>query len=74
MRVWISDISDQGSHFKNELTRDLRRAHHHFVAALCPWTNGTVEAANRAVLRVYRAMLAEWKMPTRAWPRLTPLV
>ncbi len=70
VRVWVSD---QGSHFKNELIRELG-AHHHFVTAFCPWANGTVEAANRAVLRVFRTMLAEWKMPTRAWPRLTPLV
>jgi hypothetical protein len=42
--------------------------------ALCPWANGTVEVTNRAVLRVFRAMLTEWKMPTNAWPRLTPLV
>jgi hypothetical protein len=74
VRVWVSD---QGSHFKNEVIRDLQHvlgAHHHFVAALCPWANGTVEAANRAVLRVFRAMLAEYRMPTSAWPRLTPLV
>jgi hypothetical protein len=39
VRVWVSD---QGSHFKNEVIRDLQHvlgAHHHFVAALCPWAN-----------------------------------
>ncbi len=46
VRVWVSD---QGSHFKNEVIRDLEHvlgAHHHFVTELCPWTNG------------------EWKCPT----------
>ncbi len=74
VRVWVSD---QGSHFKNEVIKDVQHvlgAQHHFVTALCPWANGTVEAANRAVLRVFRALLSEWKMPMTAWPRLTLLV
>jgi hypothetical protein len=74
VRAWVPD---QGSHFKNDVIRDLQHvlgAHHHFVTALSPWANGPVEAANRAVLRVFPVMLAEWKIPTNAWPRLTPLV
>jgi hypothetical protein len=74
VRVWVSDLR---SHFTNEVIRDLPYvlgAHHHFVTALCSWANGTVEAANGAVLRVFRAMLAEWKMPTNVWPRQMPVV
>jgi hypothetical protein len=70
-------ITDQGSHFKNHVIASLQHAlgaHHHFTTARCPWSNGTVEVVNRSVLRVFRALLAEWRMPTSDWTRLTPLV
>ncbi|KAE8999859.1 hypothetical protein PR001_g18944 [Phytophthora rubi] len=46
-------VSDQGTHFKNQLIGSLRRlfgAQHHFVTAYCPWANGSVEVVNRLVL------------------------
>jgi hypothetical protein len=70
-------VSDQGSHFKNHVTRGLQHAlgaHHHFVTAHCPWANGTVEVANRCVLRVFRSLLSEWRLDVSEWTRLAPLV
>lgn len=72
--VWVTD---QGSHFKNHVVRGLQHAlgaHHHFVTAYCPWANGTVEAANRCVLRVFRSLLSEWRLDASEWMRLAPLV
>ena len=42
VRQWISD---RGTHFKNEVVRQLKEktnSMHHFTLAYCPWTNGTV--------------------------------
>jgi hypothetical protein len=72
--VWVSD---QGSHFKNHVVRGLQHAlgaHHHFVTAHCPWANGTVEVANRCILRVFRSLLSEWRLAVDQWKRLVPLV
>ena len=74
VRQWVSD---QGTHFKNEIMEQLRKllgAGHHFVTAYCPWANGTVEVVNRVVLGMLRAMLSELKKPVTAWPELLPLV
>jgi transposase InsO family protein len=72
--IWITD---QGSNFKNELVKEVLHvlgAHHHFTTALCPWDNGSMEVVNRTVLRLFRALLHEWRMPIGEWPRLTRLV
>ena len=68
MRVWISD---QGSHFKNELMSILAKeysVHHHFVTAYTPWANGTVERCMREVRRSCEALLAELKLAPQDWP------
>ena len=70
-------VSDQGSHFKNHVVKGLQHAlgaHHHFVTAHCPWANGTVEVANRCILRVFRSLLSEWRLAVDQWERLVPLV
>ena len=72
--VWVSD---QGSHFKNHVVQGLQHAlgaHHHFVTAHCPWANGTVEVANRCILRAFRSLLSEWRLAADQWERLVPLV
>lgn len=72
--VWVSD---QGSHFKNHVVKALQHAlgaHHHFVTAQCPWANGTVEVANRCILRTFRSLLSEWRLAVDQWERLVPLV
>lgn len=66
---WI--ISNQGSHFKNELIKGLTdqfRVSHHFTTAYTPWANGTVERVCREVLRAYRALQSEWRLTPQDWP------
>lgn len=54
---WL--VSDQGSHFKNQLLRQLTselRTAHHFTTAYSPWANGTVERVCWEVLRACTAL------------------
>lgn len=70
-------VSDQGTHFKNEVVRGLRektRGSHHFTLAYCPWTNGTVEVVCRELVRVLRALLSEFQLPFTSWPDVVPMV
>jgi len=70
-------VSDQGAHFKNQVVDALCKlwgAQHHFVTAYCPWANGTVEVANRMLLRVLKSMLSEKKLKTNQWPIVLPMV
>ena len=73
-KLWISD---QGTHFKNQLMCDLRRllgADHHFVTAGVPWANGTIERVNVEVLRIIRALISEFKLSHLEWFKLLPLI
>ena len=70
-------VSDRGTHFKNQVVDQLRKAllaQHHFVLAYCPWANGTVEVVNRLVLRCFKALMSELKLPIDMWTSVTPLV
>ncbi|KAF1328445.1 hypothetical protein FI667_g6871, partial [Globisporangium splendens] len=72
--IWVSD---SGSHFKNELIATLSsrlKAQQQFVPAYSPWINGTVERLNRDVLQVLRALLLEYKLDTKEWFYLLPIV
>ncbi|POM80529.1 LOW QUALITY PROTEIN: Hypothetical protein PHPALM_1626 [Phytophthora palmivora] len=58
-------ISDQGSHFKNEVVSELSRrlrTQQEFTPAYCPWINGSVERVNRDILQVIRTMILEYKI------------
>lgn len=74
----VSDwVSDRGSHFKNELVRQISevlKSSHHFTLAYCPWSNGTVEVVCRELLRASRALLSEFQLPQHYWPSVMPLV
>jgi len=73
-KMWISD---QGTHFKNQLMCELRHllgGDHHFVTAGVPWANGTIERVNREVLRTIRALISEFKLPHTKWIDLLPLI
>jgi IS30 family transposase len=75
--VVYSWVTDQGTHFKNQVIEHLRKqlgAHHHFTIAYCPWSNGTVEVVNRLLLRCIKALLSERKMQEAEWPKLLRLV
>ncbi|POM74796.1 Hypothetical protein PHPALM_8188 [Phytophthora palmivora] len=66
-------ISNQGSHFKNDLITmlDIDQS---LVVAYAPWINGTVERLNRDVLQVLRVLLMEYSLDTHEWVYLLPLV
>ncbi|KAG3206635.1 hypothetical protein PC128_g578 [Phytophthora cactorum] len=84
LMVWFSSfgvcrtwVSDQGTHFKNKTIEALQHAlgaHHHFTTARCPWANGTVEEVMREMLRCCRALLSEWRLQPREWPRVVKIV
>ncbi|KAE8963385.1 hypothetical protein PR002_g29306 [Phytophthora rubi] len=70
-------ISDQGSHFKNEVVAELSRrlrTQQEFTPAYCPWINGSVERVNRDILQVIRTMILEYKTNHTDWPYLMPMV
>ena len=70
-------VSDQGSHSKNEVVKQLRdrlSTAHHFTLAYSPWSNGTVERICRELRRSLKAILFEFQMPLKAWLSAIPLV
>lgn len=73
----INWFSDQGSHFKNQLIEILAKtisAKPNFSTPYVPWSNGTVEAVCKQVLRVMRAFSAECKIPKAKWPSTVPAI
>ena len=53
-------MSDQGSHFKNQVMEDLTRRYdnsHHFTTAYNSQSNGAVENVNKQLLKVFRSLL-----------------
>ena len=70
-------VTDQGTHFKNQVIEDLQRvlgANHHFTTARCPWANGTVERVMREVLRCARVLFSEWKLSSDKWDKVLSLI
>ena len=59
-------LSDQGTHFKNEVMSLLAKsigAMYRFSTACVPWSNETIESVCKQVMRVLRALGAEFKVP-----------
>jgi len=72
--IWVSD---QGSHFKNEVLEYLAKDHrirHKFSVAYSPWANGTVESLMRSILSATRAMLTELKLGPQDWASVLPSI
>ena len=71
-------VSDQGSHFKNQVIAEVARLNlvpvHHFVVAYSPWANGSVERGNREILGLLRILLMEMGYPSWHWPYLLPAI
>ena len=73
-KIWISD---QGTHFKNEVMTELNRrlgSNHHFTTAYCPWSNGSVERVNRTLLAVVRKILSEKHWHSADWVWTIPSI
>jgi hypothetical protein len=73
-RDWISD---QGSHFKNEVIDKLctrLKCKQIFSPTYSPWINGSVERVNRDILQVLRVLILDYKLNHRDWTRLIPIV
>ena len=63
---WL--VSDQGSHFMNELNEELfskYKVRRHFTTAYSPWANSTVERVCREVLRSCKALLSGGILPRK---------
>lgn len=74
VRQWVSD---QGSHFKNQVMDMLRKvvgSQHHFTTAYCPFANGTVEVVNRMILKCIKSSMSELKLSVTQWYIILPLV
>ncbi len=70
-------MSDQGPHYKNQVTEKLRRiygAAHLFFPAHCPWSNGTVEVMMRSIRKTIQAMRVELRVNEDAVDCLLPVV
>jgi hypothetical protein len=70
-------VSDQGSHFLNEVVdrlRDLLGANHRFTTAYAPWSNGLVERVGNTLVETLSALTSESKRPATDWPLLLPVV
>ena len=75
--VAVCHVSDQGSHFKNEVVRELNRrmtTKHHFTLPYAPWINGTIERVNREIRRLIRVWNTEFRTTMDNWPNLLPLM
>ncbi|POM66957.1 Hypothetical protein PHPALM_17108 [Phytophthora palmivora] len=63
-------VSDQGSHFKNEVITELSRrlrTQQSFTPAYSPRVNGSIERISRDILQVIRAILLEYKVSYKNW-------
>lgn len=70
-------ISDQGSHFQNQVVGRLSQRltiQHHFTTVYAPWANGQVERVNREIKRLLGAIRSSNKLQPDAWVELLPLV
>lgn len=70
-------VSDQGSHFVNQLMQELRELtgiNHRLAPVYTPCLNGAVERVNRDILQVARAMLIERRLGASNWPYILSLI
>ena len=68
-------ISDQGSHFKNLILKELARTlgvTHRFTPSHTPRANGTVEVVNRIFLKLLRALKSEFHI--KIWENLVSFI
>ena len=70
-------ISDQGSHFNNNLMRKLAQVvdtSHRFTPVYQPCANGTVEVVNKSLRRLLTQLLNDNQLGVHDWPYILPAV
>eukprot|EP00924_Labyrinthula_sp_SR-Ha-C_P016106 augustus_masked-scaffold_4-processed-gene-19.9-mRNA-1 protein AED:1.00 eAED:1.00 QI:0/0/0/0/1/1/4/0/788 len=70
-------ISDQGSHFVNQVVQKFLRQSggaQRLTAAYVSQTNGTVEVQNRSILKHLRTLVSEFGLPHDKWPSILLMV
>ena len=70
-------VSDQPTHFKNELLRDMAdiwKVTHQFTVANVPHSNGTVEQFMRLIILAPRPLLLEQNLAPSDWVKTLPLI
>jgi hypothetical protein len=75
--ISLVHVSDQGSHFKNSVIAELNRrltTKHHFTLPYAPWSNGTVEIVNKALRKLLKVWISEFRLVLKQWPSLVPLM
>ena len=78
LRRDLTILSDNGSHFANEMLRELEeqlRVEHRFSVAYSPWTNGSAESVNNSkILSLFRSLLSEYMLTEEQWREVLPIV
>ena len=67
-------ISDGGSHFKNDLMRELTSLlgiEHHITSAYCPWANDSVEIVGKDLIFCCRSLCSEFR---DEWDLVLPMI
>jgi hypothetical protein len=70
-------MSDRGTHFTSKLMHELAKyfnIEHHFTTAYCPWSNGSVERANRDLKGLLKVILTQVGCSVDDWPYVLPAV
>ena len=74
MTIWVSD---QGSHFKNRVMKELADGHkikHHFTVAYSPWINGIVESCMKHIQAANSCLQPELKLGPQECPLITGMI
>lgn len=69
--------TDQGSHFKNVLIRELCRrwpSNHHFTTSYIKFNNGSVERVNRDLIAALTVIIHENNLSMEEWVDVLPVV
>eukprot|EP00924_Labyrinthula_sp_SR-Ha-C_P011164 snap_masked-scaffold_81-processed-gene-0.9-mRNA-1 protein AED:1.00 eAED:1.00 QI:0/-1/0/0/-1/1/1/0/211 len=73
----FSIITDNGSHFSNNLIHDLSKSigfEQNFTIAYSTWTNGSVETANNGILNYLKSLVNQFGLHESQWPSILPLI
>ena len=69
-------VSETATQFKRHLLANITtilHVDHRFSAETSPWTNGTVENVMKAILRMLKALLVEYRIAVTGWEHFVPI-